>query len=519
MMVSGFGSVPEPSQPPPPAAPAHVPESYTPGEATAFAPGLGQGPSSEAPPASAPWSSEAYPGDEATMLASGFGAGSGRESAWEPAPGGSNDYPGSDLPSAALLGTTPKHEPPLSRPPLGTGTDAYERSAILHEEASAPEDFGLSSKDEPQPLSPFGAGADAYPREEATMLASGFGMRPENEPSPAPPSGSGAGAYQHDEATMLASGLGSTQGSYEPLAQAAPESHLPHPEASSAGLSPDVSALGMARFGETHEAPPPAPSWEAAPQTPPSVSSWEAAPQTPPSAPSWEAPPQMPPPSPAWDASPQAPPPAAPAVPVQETQPRKSSNWMIWAAVPIVAAGLTLGAWFFLTRTTSGPQPEGGGPSSVPATAPSSGPASTPAGSQPVSSSPANSPSSTPASSPPAGTAAPAQEPGGQSATQTPSGAGAPAAGAAAAGQSSGQPVTDQTKAPSDTKAEAPKEADVKAAWALKGEGDADFDKGDYDGAINAYRKALKLDPKSRILNQQIARAKKAQETEKSLLR
>lgn len=431
MLASGF-EMPGPGAPPAP-APSEGQEFAEAG-ATMLVSGLGAALEPGSPPPAPP---ESYPPAEPTMLASSFEMKPrGESSSPPPAP-----YPAAERTMlSSSFEMAPHGESPAASPA------AFPEPYPGGEATTLAGGFGAPAEPPSPDAYSSGTGTDAYPKSEATSLASEFGAIP-----PPPPGPAGPDAYPGGEATMLASGLGSAgEGAYH---------HSPYPPSGPPaedapafpGLSPEASAVGLPKADAPWGTPAPSSGWE----TPPAPV--QQAPQTA-----------------------QVAPPAAP---------RKSSSWMIWAAVPVVAAVLTLGAWFFLSQTN---QPGGGNPSSPPPKA------------QPSAAPPATSPATSPTAGTPANGGAQPQQP-------------PPEATPAAGGESGGQPKAAETK-PAETKPEEAKPVDQKALRTLKAQGDAAFDKGSYDEAIRDYREALKLDPKNGALTQQIARVKKAQETEKALL-
>lgn len=446
-----------------------------------LASGLGMGPetppadSGATRPASMPGAPEPYPEGGATLLAAGLGT----VPAEAPSPAGSVPLP----PSAE----------PFASSSFSDASATLLASGFGVSKASHTEPFAEDSPAPAPPPSPGESGQSSGPG--ATMFASAFGLGDEHEPTPshtpAPSASSEAGSYPPGEATMLARSLmgeperppkSAFQTSSESSFESAPESG-PAPTAAPIFSSPDT---GLPAGDATRLASGGAPPWESAP---------------PPVAPG-EAPYAPPAPSHSWTGGSYAGPPASgaevesPPVPVDPAPaaaPRKA-NWVVWAAVPVVAIVLGVGAWYFLGHT-------GGAQVSSPPATPSPAPETT-----------------APTASPAAGAGS-----GPQSPAQQAPGAATPATGVPAEGAATGAAAKPEESKPTETKAEETKPAekkpvDMRAVQALKTEGDLDYDKGLYDDAIRAYRKGLALDPGNKMLIQQINRARKAKQTEEKLL-
>jgi hypothetical protein len=404
---------------------------------------------------------ERYADGEATMLAAGLGGSVAervRPEAASPTPplsaaefGAGTHESYSDAGATMLasgFGTDePSHEafPPNASEP---GKEFSEGGATMF---SSGFDTGHEREPAPSYASPADASneADSYPPGEATMLAQslmGEPSRPDHQPARGfepIPEGGFESAPEGGLASPAASGLG-------------PETGLPEGDAtrlaSGGGLPWESAALPV-------ESPHPRPSADAG-----------------------------------WTEAAPAPIPAAEVQPVRPVEPQvpgsRKANWAVWAAVPLVAIVLGVGAWYFLTHT-------GGPETGAPSTTPSSAPGTTAA--------------------PPVGSGA-AQQPATQQ--QPAAGSTAPAAGGPAenAGAGAGAKPEESKPAPEETKPAEKRPVDTRAVQALKAEGDLDYDKGQYDDAIRSYRKGLALDPGNRVLTQQINRAKKAKQTEEKLL-
>ena len=372
------------------------------------------------------------------------------------------------------LGSAPE---PTDQPPPHPATGAPELYPPVEPTMLASGfDMGPASQSPAAPAP--AASGDVYPDD---IWASGSGTQPEGDLPVAPHSNADTDAYPKGEATSFASAFGTS-----------PEREPSHSSPLGAGADtyPGGEATRLASgFGSPESSYQPStrpPLDDGAPAFHDEAGGGFSADASAVGMPKVDAPYGTPASTPAWDGAAEAPQAAPQAAP--EAAPRKSSNWMIWAAVPVVAAVLTLGAWFFLSRGLPSSPPEGGTSSSPPSQA------------QPSTTAPTTSPGAGATSSQPAN--------GGTSPQQT---------GQQAPSASGSQPKPDEAK-PAEAKPGDTKPVDLKAVRALKAEGDTDFAKGNYDNAIRAYRNALKLDPKNGALVQQIARARKAQETERKLL-
>jgi len=466
-------------------------------------------PAEAAPPAPAASAAEPYPEVEATMLASGWGATEreARESAvpLAPMPRAPESYPEGEatMLAAALGGGAPSASsrepvqplPPSSAAEFGAGPSESYSDAGATMLASG---FGVGepSRDAPPAHTPVPTEgvSEGFPGGGATMFASQFDTAGQRELTPSYPSpGSGSDAadsYPPGEATMLAQSLmgdpaapphrtpargfeAVPPGSFESPPSAEPASPAPSGFGSEGGLpGGEATRLGSGGALPWESAAPPEPSY-----APPATG------------PGWAEPPSR-------SSIPESAVQAAPSIEPTAPAPRKA-GWAVWAAVPVVAIALTAGAWYLLIRP-------GGSQTGAPSTAPSPAPETTTA---------------TPAGQ--GATQQPAGQPAPGSATPA-SGTGAPTAGAPtespATGAGSATPESKPGEAKADETKSEKKPVDMRAVQALKAEGDLDYDKGQYDDAIRAYRKGLALDPANRVLQQQINRARKAKQTEEKLL-
>lgn len=456
-------------------------------------------PAEAAPPAPAASAAEPYPEIEATMLASGLGA------VEREAPPRENAVPLAPMPSAPE--SYPEGEATMLAAALGGSAPAGSSREPVQPFA-------------PQPAAEFGGPPESYSEGGATMLASGLGAdEPSREapPSHAPvPTEGVSEGFSGGGATMFASQF-DTGGQREPT----PLYPSPSSGSDAADSYPpgEATMLAQSLMGEpaapTHRTPargfeavPPG-SFESPPAAEPAAPAgsglgsegdatrlasggalpWESAASPEPSyAPLASGPGWTEPPSPSSIPEPAVQ--AAPSIEPTAPAPRKA-GWAVWAVVPVVALALGAGAWYFLSHA-------GGSPSGTP---------------------PATQPASPDSTSPPAAqSGAGAQQPSAQPAA----GAAAPSGAAPAESPATPNGTAAQESKPAETKAEETKPekkpVDVRAVQALRAEGDLDYDKGQYDDAIRAYRKGLALDPANRVLLQQINRARKAKQTEENLL-
>ncbi len=343
-----------------------------------------------------------------------------------------------------------------------------------------------------QPSAPSST-SKSFPAVEATMLASGFGARPESSP-PATPASNPEEPHPGGEATILAAGFGASQeGSPPPPPAPTPGT----PSAEQAYPPGEATMLASSLAGKPEGEPASERGSSTASRLASGASVWDSASAV--AAQQRAETASVPPATPGWGDEAQG----APAVPpVDDQQPARKSSWALWAAVPLVAIAITAGAWYLLTHGVGSP------PSSTPAS-PSPG-TTTP--NPPADSGPSQPAGAQPSGQPASGSTAP-----GTTAAPVGSEGGAPGAGAKPEETKPAETKGAENRS-SETKAES-KAIDRRAVQALKTEGDQDYEQGLYDDAIRAYRKALKLDPGSKVLVQQIARVKKAQETERNLLK
>ncbi|HEV2494000.1 MAG TPA: protein kinase [Terriglobia bacterium] len=453
-------------------------------------------PAEAAPPTASPSAAERYSEVEATMLASSLGVSETetrlRESAVPLVPTSSlpESYPEDEatMLAAGLGGSAAETGPPRPIPPVQPNSAAEFGGGASEPYSDAgatmlASGFGAGEPSrETSPGSsatPPGGVSEGFSGGGTTMFASGFDTANQHEPAPSYGSVEGASnpadSYPAGEATMLAQSLmgeplrherapargfeAAPEGGFE----GAPDHELASPAASGFGPESGFPGSDATRLASGGALP-----WEsvAPPVEPPQVPSatgagWTEAAPTPATPIHEDQPPQ----------------PVEPLPPV----PRKA-GWAVWAAVPLVAIVLGVGAWYFLTHT-------GGSQTGAP----------------PVTSSP---PAETPTA--PSANSGAVQQP----ATQPASGTAAPAGGAPADNAAAGAGAK-----PEESKPVEKKPVDTRAVQALKAEGDLDYDKGQYDDAIRAYRKGLALDPGNRVLTQEINRARKAKQTEEKLLR
>jgi serine/threonine protein kinase len=232
---------------------------------------------------------------------------------------------------------------------------------------------------------------------------------------------------------------------------------------------------------------------------------------TPPPMPPRQVEPPTPPP-PAPRPAPQARPAVRPAPPPPVARPAKQSQWGIWAAVVVLIVGLAGGTWYFVDRSAShAPEtqmPAPTSPSPVETTSPAPPPAAQPAEAAPE---PTKKAEPAPGRSQPARRAVDAERTGG-------------------AARESQPPQREIQPKPADTvttqpparevvpppKPEKPAVDPKKIPAAIK-LGDFFLDRGQYDDAIQEYRRGLSLDPSNQTLRARIARARRAKAAEERL--